>query len=399
MPTTFMHVSDEHLDEVTHSSLNAATGRHLLWESNFRVLRFLADTAVERGVDAFVSAGDNFRDGRPSAEAYTLFADALRPVAEAGIPIVLLDGNHHLTGVPTDHATVIHVVAGLLRGMGGTVHVASGPELIRLDTGLQVAALPWLSKNRVLDQLGETDLTPTAGDQLVTRFGIDQLTALASAADPTVPLIMASHVTVDRLRIDAVADGFNRGSELDLSSFFSEPVLPIRELEHLPFRYGALGHIHTPQKMGDRYYYAGSPNRLTFTDMRDAKGGNLVTLAADGTFTVERVLTSARLMAELDLERPDTADRVAALEPGTLVQVRLVTGEPELPRELRQAITKAGATLANVIARAVERPAPDRPTLPEKVDPVTALRAWAEAHPTAHVTTDALIGAAEKLEG
>src|SRR3954452_4777214 len=65
-PISFMHTGDEHIDSDTHGSINAATGRNTAWESNFRALNHLAQTAAERGVDAFISAGDNFKTGRPS---------------------------------------------------------------------------------------------------------------------------------------------------------------------------------------------------------------------------------------------------------------------------------------------------------------------------------------------
>ena len=397
MSTTFMHTGDEHIDSDTHSTINPATGRQTAWESNFRALNHLATVAAARGVDAFISAGDNFKTGRPSMEALLLFVEALAPVCEAGIPIVLLDGNHHMTGVSSDHRTVIHTLAEMLRARGATVFIASEPQLIRLPTGLQVAALPWLSKNRILNELGKSDVSPAEGDTIVAEYGLTTLENLANQADSSQPLIMASHVTVDDLRIDAVSKGFRRGSETELAHLFSEPVLPRKELEKLPFQYGALSHIHTPQKMGDRFWYAGSPNRITFTDMTDEKGGNLVTLDGD-KLNVERILTPARVMAAIDLEDYDYEDALAALEPGTLVQLRLRTGDPEVPREVKKWIATAGAILADTKARPKPKPQQEKVVLPEQVDAVTALRTWADHNPTPGLTVDQLVDAARELE-
>lgn len=395
-PTTFLHTGDEHIDSDTHGQLNPTTGRNTAWESNYRTLRHLAETAAERGVDFFLSAGDNFKTGRPSQEALLLFVEALSPVAEARIPIVLLDGNHHLTGVSADHRTVIHVVAEMLRARGGEVHIASEPQLIHLPGGQQVAALPWLSKNRILNDLEQSSLTPAEGDRIVAEHGMRLLTDMAEQADAGAPLIMASHVTVDDVRIDAVSKGFRRGSEVELAHLFSEPVLPRKQLEQLPFSYGALSHIHTPQKMGERYWYAGSPNRLTFTDMPDEKGGNLVTVGDDGALTVERIITPARRMVSIDLDINDGRDVLDTLDENTLVQVLLETGNPELPRDIRQRITAAGAILAEARARAAARAEVERITLPDTVDPQTALRAWAELH-TPAIDIEALLAAAERI--
>lgn len=394
MPLTFLHTGDEHIDSDQHGSINPKTGLNTAWESNYSVVRFLAETAVERGVDAYISAGDNFKTGRPSQEALLLFVEAMRPLADAGIPIVLLDGNHHLTGVASDHRTVIHVVAEMLRARGGVVHIASEPTLLQLP-GLQIAALPWMSKNRVLSSLDEIGLSPAEGDIRVAQYGLDTLTSLAESADSKTPLIMASHVTVDDLQIDALGEGFRRGSEMDIAHLFSEPVLPRKALEALPFAYGALAHIHTPQRLSDRFWYAGSPNRLTFTDMPDEKGANLVTISDRGKLTVERVVTPARAMAEVDL---DKSFDVGELEPGTLVRVWLETGNPELPGEIRTAIADAGAILANTRARPAPRVAAEPTILPEKVDLVTALRTWAAENLPATLDADTLVAAAERLE-
>ena len=208
---------------------------------------------------------------------------------------------------------------------------------------------------------------------------------------------MASHVTVDDVRIDAVGKGFTRGSEMEIAHLFSEPVLPRKELEKLPFAYGALSHIHTPQKMGERYYYAGSPNRLTFTDMPDIKGGNLVTINDDGTIDVEKIVTPARPMASVDLDAPGFDKALAALEPGTLVQVWLETGNPEVPKEVRKTIADAGAILADTRPRPKPRAVSEHTVLPEKVDHVTALRTWAEIHAADTVDIDDLLAAADQL--
>lgn len=399
MTTTFMHTGDEHIDAEAHGTINPKTGLNTAWESNYRVIRHLAEVAVARKVDAFISAGDAFKNGRPSQEALMLFTEAMSPVAEAGIPIVLLDGNHNVNGIPSDHRSAIHVVAEMLRSRGGDVRIAAHPELIRLPSGLQVAALPWLSKNRILNALDAVDLTPAQGDARVAEYGIQILEKMATDAESGSPLIMASHVTVDDLRIDAVAEGFTRGSEVDMSHLFSEPVLPRKELEKLPFAYGALSHIHTPQKMSERYYYAGSPNRLTFTDMKDDKAGNLVTVADDGTMSIEKIRTPARVMAQIDLDKPGYDTVFDTLEPDTLVQILLETGNPEVPRDIRKAITAAGAILADTKGRPKPRPtALAANVLPEKVDPITALRAWAENNLPTGVEVDHLIAAAESLD-
>jgi len=398
MDVKIMHTGDEHIDTDSHGTINPKTGINTAWESNAACLHHLAVTAVERGVQLFLSAGDNFKSGRPSQEAILMFVEALSPVAEAGIPIVLLDGNHHTTGVSADHRTVIHTVAMMLRAKGTTVHTSSRPGLIRLDSGIQVAALPWLSKNRILNHLGAADLTPSEGDTRVAEYAVQSLTKMSEEADAASPLIMASHVTVDDLQIDHLSTDARRGSEMDLASLFSEPVIPRQAIEDLPFSYAGLSHIHTPQSFGGKVHYAGSPNRLTFTDMPDDKGGNLVTISEDGRATVERIRTPARVMAEIDLESDDHQRILRSLEPETLVMVRLETGEPEMPRSIRDAIAAAGAILADTKPRPAPRPEPTFYKLQDEITPVEALRTWAAHNAPKDIDPETLVEFAITLQ-
>ena len=167
-PLTFMHTGDEHIDSDVHGVLNPKTGLSTAWESNYATIRFLAEQAAERGVDAFISAGDAFKTGRPAQEALLMMADAYAPLAEAKIPVLFLDGNHNRIGVPATHRSVIWALTEMLRARGGIAVASATPELVNLG-GLQVATLPWLSKNGVLNLLDLHDLTPAGRRSAITR--------------------------------------------------------------------------------------------------------------------------------------------------------------------------------------------------------------------------------------
>lgn len=387
----FIHMGDEHIDADNHGKINPVTGLNTLWESTSRALLHVANTAVDRKVEALISAGDLFKTGRPSAEAIMLYVESLMPAIKAGIIIVILDGNHHKTGVPMDHRTVIHAIAEIIRAHGGTAIVASDPGLIRLASGAQIAALPWLSKNHILNHLGFSDLPPQEGDTKLAEYAMNSLEKMAQEADASSPLIMASHVTVDDVQIDNLSKGAHRGSEMDLASLFSEPVLDRRGIDELPFAYGALGHIHTPQSFGEKVHYAGSLNRITFTDMPDEKGVNLVTVTEGGTATVERIPVPARIMAEVDLERADYETVLDSLQQHTLVRLVLETGNPEAPKRVVDAIHAAGAILADTKPRPAPRSEPIVYNLPEDVTPLEALRTWAEHNAPRDIDTDTLV--------
>jgi len=384
---TFLHTGDEHIDSDVHGTINPRTGRNTAWEANYATIRHLAEQAVERGVDAFISSGDEFKTGRPSQEAVLMLADAYTPLAEAGIPVLFLDGNHNRIGVTSGHRSAIWTLAEMIRARGGEATASATPELVTVG-GIQVATLPWLNGNAIL---GAHEYTPAEADRLVAKWAQDELERLAGTADASMPLIMAGHVTVARTA--APEDGTRRGSEKELTHLFSEPILDASYLETLPFAYGALGHIHTPQVVGSRgiYHYAGSPNRLTFTDEPDTKGGNLVSLTGDA-MTVEQVATPARTLRTIDL---GTDHDLEAIEEGALVRIILAPGEIDLHPDLRRQVKATGAHLVETKARPVERAYVERPALPQTVDADTALRTWAKNYSL--MDADTLVAAASKL--
>lgn len=392
-----LHIADEHIDDTRHGLLNPITGMNKAMESHAACLKHAVDTAVERGVEVIVSAGDNFKDGRPSAEALKQYVDAMSSACHAGLHIHLIDGNHHMTGVPVDHRTSIYVVKMMLEAEGATVTVSSKPELIQLTNGVQILSMPWLSKNRVLSELNLNGLSPVEGDMKVVDYAMDELDRLTGLADTSAPLILASHVTVDDLRIDDVAAGLARGSEMDITHLFNEPVLPRKAVEALPFAYGALGHIHTPQQIGEKLFYVGSIDRLTKTDLKDIKGANLVTLDGNKLHSVERIATPARHMVAVDLQTEHIDNALETLGLDSLVFLTLAEGQLDVPREVKEQIANAGALLAHTDQRPRPKVKREIVALPERIAPFEALRTWLDHNKAGDIDTEEIMSMAATL--
>lgn len=377
MSVEFVHTGDGHIDSDTHGTINPATGINRAWESHARVLRNSVEEAISRNVSFFLHNGDGFKTGRPSQEAVLLFADVFKPLVQAGIPLVLLGGNHELLQVPLSQRTATETVGDLLKAHGEVHVVERDPQLVRLDSGVQIAAMPWLSKTRILQRLGEDALDPMEGDRKVAQFALDSIDKLSQEADLTSPYILASHVTVDDVRIDSLADGARRGSEVDIAQVFAEPIVPRKGIEDSPVAYAALSHIHARQRMGEKCFYAGSPDRLTMTDADDPKSVNFVTVSDDNALEkVEHFDTDARPMHSICLTDDDAEDRVEALAEGALVRLVLPPGESVAPESIRKMVTDAGAQVVATKVTPKERKKNSAATLPEKVSPEEALRSW-----------------------
>lgn len=401
MALKVLHTGDGHIDSNTHGTTNPETGISTAWESHQRAVASSVQAAIDNEVDAFVDAGDAFDTGMPSQEAILMYADLLMPLMKAGIPYIGLGGNHERIRVRPSQRTAT-LTLGAILSPHGEVHIAERePELIRLKSGLQIAALPWLSKSTILSQLGETRLDPVEGDRRIVQYALDALESMCDAADDGTPFIMASHVTVDDVRLDSIAKGHKRGSETDIAHVFSEPILPRRALEDSPISYAALSHIHARQRMGQKCFYAGSPDRLTLTDADDPKSVNLVTIGDDNTLeSVDYIETDARKMHSINLTDVDAEERLEALDEGALVGLVLAPGEGQVPASVLEQITDLGARIIDTQKTALDRPRTAAITLPEKINPVEALGTWlSEKRPDANANLAASLAAGLLDEG
>lgn len=398
MSLTFVHTGDGHVDADQHGSLNPETGVNRAWESHLKTIANGVTEAIDRKVDAFLHNGDAFKTGRPSQEAVLMLAETLRPLLEAGIPVVLEGGNHDLFQVPLEHRTATETLGEMLKQYGEIHVVEREPRLVRTSTGLQIAALPWLSKTRVLHALGAGDVDAVRGDQLVAQYFLDKLGEISEEADPTAPFVLASHVTVDDVRIDSLAEGARRGSEVDIAHVFTEPIVSRRGIEDSPVSYAGLSHIHARQRMGTKCFYAGSPDRFTMTDADDPKSMNFVTISDTNELErVEHFDTGARPMHSISLMDDDAEDRLAALEPGALVRLELPPGESMAPESIRKAVSDAGATVAVTKTTPKERKKSSATVLPEKIDPAAAVRAWLKKEDPEGVDADYAITLTNRL--
>ena len=389
------HTGDTHIDSDTHGGIGKS-GLNRAWESHARALRSAVDEAISRKADAFLHCGDAFKNGRPSQEAVLLFAECLSPLADAGIPILLLDGNHERLQVPTSQRTATATVAGLLRG---EVHlVEREPRLVTFNSGLQVAALPWLSKTTILTRLGEEKASPREGDQLVVEFALKALNDMCDAAKDG-PLILASHVTLDDVRIDSLAKGAKRGSEVDIAHVFAEPILPRNDIEDSPVTYAALSHIHARQRIGTKCFYAGSPDAITMTDADEDKSINFVELddTTGELLGLSQFTTEHRAMTRIDLNMADAEDKIDALTEGTLVGLVLAPGDAMAPESIRDAIRDAGALVVSSRRTPKDRDKAAVSSLPERTGPLDALRAWCEDRGADEADVSTLIGLAGSL--
>ena len=263
----FLHTADWHLGRLFHA-------RSLIEDQAHVLDQFVALVRDVRP-DAVLIAGDVYDRAVPPPEAVALLDDVLaRIVVEAGVPVVMIAGNH-------DSAQRLDFGARLLAARGLHVAGRTGPEAacvsLRDAHGeVRIYALPYAEPAVVRDALGV------------------ELSSHEAALGAQLDAIRASHPA--GVRAVAVGHAFVVGgavseSERPLSVGGSGAVGA--GLFH-GFDFVALGHLHRPQTIGERIHYAGSLLKYSLSEADHHKTVSLVELDGKGAVRIEPIALKPR---------------------------------------------------------------------------------------------------------
>ncbi|MFH9469164.1 exonuclease SbcCD subunit D [Streptomyces clavifer] len=282
-----LHTSDWHLGRSFH--------RVPLLEAQAAYLDHLVEAVRTHAVDVVVVAGDVYDRAVPSLAAVRLFDDVLHRLADAGVPTVMISGNH-------DSARRLGVGAGLIARAG--IHLRTDPgdcatPVVLSDTQGDVAfyGLPYLEPALVRDTLGAVK----AGHEAVLSAAMDRVRAdLASRPAGTRAVVLAHAF---------VAGGEPSDSERDIT-VGGVAAVPAGVFDGVD--YVALGHLHGSQTVTERVRYSGSPLAYSFSEHAHHKTMWLIDLGGEGQLAAERVgcpvpRTLARLRGHLDVLLEDPA--------------------------------------------------------------------------------------------
>ncbi|PZT73739.1 MULTISPECIES: exonuclease SbcCD subunit D [unclassified Streptomyces] len=282
-----LHTSDWHLGRSFH--------RVSLLDAQAAYLDHLVDTVREHEVDAVVVAGDVYDRAVPPLSAVRLFDDALHRLADAGVPTVMISGNH-------DSARRLGVGAGLIGRAG--IHLRTDPAhcgtpVVLPDAHGDVAfyGLPYLEPALAKDVLK----AGRAGHEAVLTAAMDRVRADLAGRPATTRSVVLAHAFV--------AGGEASDSERDIT-VGGVAAVPAGVFDGVD--YVALGHLHGCQSVTDRVRYSGSPLAYSFSEATHRKTMWLIDLDASGTVTGERVdcpvpRRLARIRGRLDALLDDPA--------------------------------------------------------------------------------------------
>ena len=269
-----LHFADLHIGIENYGRLDPKTG------VSGRVLDFLQrfdeliDYGLEREVDLVIFAGDAFKTRDPNPTYQRAFARRIKRLADAGVPVVLLVGNHDIPAM-TQKASSIDIFHTLAVP---NVTVGRREEVHRVETRhgpVQVVTVPYPVRSRLLSHAEYRGLNMSDLDKALQQVVTDNIEALKAELDPEIPSVLTGHFGVS-----GAVWGSERGVMLG-----RDVVVPKSAVADPALDYVALGHIHKHQNLTEGepgappVVYAGSLERIDFGEEGQTKGFCWVELA------------------------------------------------------------------------------------------------------------------------
>ncbi|MCK4368542.1 MAG: exonuclease SbcCD subunit D, partial [Dehalococcoidales bacterium] len=280
MGLKILHFADLHLGVESYGRLDPATGLSSRLLDFLKALDQVVDYALENKVDLVLFCGDAYKSREPTQTQQREFAKRINRLSTNGIPIFLLIGNHDLPNA-IGKATTTEIFDTLVVK---NVYVSNRPQIYPIPTSsgtVQVVSLPWLRRSALLSKEETKNLTFDQMNQRLQQALTQVIAAKAQELDPRLPAILAAHVWVS---------GATVGSERSMT-IGQEHALLLSNVAHPAFDYIALGHIHKHQVLSHNppVVYAGSLERLDFSEEEDDKGFYLVEIEPDSEAGKRRV--------------------------------------------------------------------------------------------------------------
>ena len=265
----FLHLSDLHLGK-------RVNGFSML-EDQAYILQEILDIADREAPDGVWIAGDIYDKPVPPAEAVQLFDRFLCRLAERGLTVIAVSGNHDSPerlsfGARLMELSGIHIAPVF----GGRVE-----PVVCTDAWGEVWMYPLpFVKPAVVRHCCPEAQVETYTDAL--RTVIRQM-----RVDPTRRNVLIAHQFVaGAVRSESEEISVGGLDQVDVSVFEG-------------FDYVALGHIHGPQSFGS-VRYCGTPLKYSFSEAGHHKSVTVVELAGKGSVTVRTVpLTPLRDLREI----------------------------------------------------------------------------------------------------
>lgn len=330
-PIRIAHISDTHLGYRGLNKIDPESGRNQRTMDVDHAFERAVNDILHRDVDLVIHSGDVFHHTRPTWHSLRHFIRQMRRIEHAGIPTVVIAGNHDTPRLRTG-------------GSAYSVLDLALPEIFFAadyeDRHLHAEA-PFAAMNLHLQAIPHGALTNP---------------------DPVAPWVIPG------LRNILVCHGMVPGIlKPGQHTEAGEQELNAALLDSR-FDYIALGHYHVPMQPAPKAWYAGSTERYGFGDWDVTPGYTLVTMGDPGTAVeVEHIDLPARPMITLKpvygsngSRAQDIVDKVIAqlgdtATPEAMVRVEVRETERPVRREVESILKRESESLCWSLTVAQER--------------------------------------------
>ena len=378
-PIKIMHFADAHFGIETYGKLDPETGLNSRLIDFRQSLNCAIDKALEAKVHLALFAGDAYKSRDPNQTNQREFASCIRRLTDAGVPVVMVTGNHDLPNSKAKaNAVEIYNTLGIQN-----VYVLTRPEILKIETPagpVQIAGIPYLLRSNVLSKDESRNKTILETTDLMVQKYSDYVEYLARHLEPGIPSVLFGHFWIKNTKVSLQRSYLN----------VAEPEVLVSSVANPAFDYVAMGHIHKFQDLNKRGHppvvYCGSIDRIDFSERNEEKGFVLVELAK-GSASYEFVQVPTRRFTEIevdaDVEDP-TAKILKAISgeevADAVVKLLYHISQDKLPlvreAEIREALSPAFMVVSITKDIKCDDQAMRNRLLNESLDPVQALEMY-----------------------
>ena len=396
-----LHLADIHFGMENYGRLDPASGLNRRLLDFSRSVHTAIDYALDHDVHLAIFAGDIYKHRDPDPSWQRAFAECVRRLAEANVPVVILVGNHDQPNTHGKaHAVEIFDTLALPR-----VTVISQPQLQTIQTAagaVQVAGFPYMMRSFMLSREQYKELSIPDAHKVMVQQADEILRDFAQQLDPSLPAVLTLHGSVTNAVLS---------SEQSIMMVGHDPLIPLSSLTDPAWDYVALGHIHRHQDLNrglqPPVVYAGSIERIDFGEEKEDKGFVWAQVEKGHTaFTFVPVAARRFVTLRLDGRSGDPVElldrELAAHDIDDAIVRVIVTLDAEHTgpldeRRLRDRLRSA-YLVTGIIRDEVRGPARTRDSgLTETLGPLQALERYLETRPEYAERREALVERARQM--
>lgn len=255
----FLHLSDLHIGK----RLNEFS----LLEDQAYILGQILEITKSEQPDGVLIAGDVYDKAAPSAEAVGLFDDFLTRLSRSGTAVFLISGNHDS---PERIAYGSRILDRCRIYLSPLYEGITEPVILKDEIGeVAVYLLPFL-KPAMLRRFWPEEEIGSYTDAL--RLAVGAMDIGSSRRN----ILVAHQFVTGASRCESEEVTISGLDNVDASVFAA-------------FDYVALGHIHSPQSIGETIRYCGTPLKYSFSEAGQEKSVTVVELSEKGSLQLRTI--------------------------------------------------------------------------------------------------------------